>query len=228
MIIVFLSVLTLASLSSSHPKVASFSFKSFDRFWITCHQMKEELDLIPIEDLRALLGQGEKVLATLSDQKKESGRVATGEGKRKPRDFVPSSSSGRNANKHRHADTFKPSQTKSSEDSFKPVQTPKSEKIIVENAILERPKQGPPPTDIELIPESTTRPTTLPPPSSSTSPPTTPSSELLATADPELLGALGHASPEILAALQVLCYNIFNWSLHSTFQNICRRLHQRT
>jgi len=150
--------------------------------------MREELDLLPIEDLRALLGQGEKVLKTLSAEKKESG------GKRKPRDFVPTSR--RNAKKQSQADTFKPSSSaKPSEDSFKPVKTIKSEKIIVQNAIVERPKQIPSPTTTELIPESTTTP-------SASSPPTTPPAELLATADPTLLGALGDASPEILAALQ--------------------------
>jgi len=145
-----------------------------------------------------LLSQGEKVLATLSGQEEENGSVAAE--KRKPRDFLPS---GRNVNNHRHADTFKPSSAKSSEDSFKPVQTPKSEKIIVQNRILEiRPEQTP--KDVELISESTIRPATTPPPSSSTtSLVTTPiSTELLASADPELLGALGDASPEILAALQ--------------------------
>jgi len=183
-VIIVLSVLALASLVSSYPK------------------MREELDLLPIEDLRALLSQGEKVLKTLSAEKKES------EGKRKPRDFVPTSS--RNAKKQSQADTFKPSSSsaKSSEDSFKPVKTIKSEKIIVQNAILPRPKQIPSPTTTELIPESTTTnsPSTSPPPPSSTSSPppspTTPSAELLATADPTLLGALGDASPEILAALQ--------------------------
>ena len=148
-----------------------------------------------------LLGEGEKVLATLLGQEKKSGSSVTG-GKRKPRDFVPS---GGNVNKHRQADTFKPSPAKSSEDSFKPVQTPKSEKIIVQNRILEiRPEQTP--KDVELISESTIRPATTPPPSSSTtSLVTTPiSTELLASADPELLGALGDASPEILAALQVI------------------------
>jgi len=179
--IIVLSVLALASLVSSYPK------------------MREKLDLLPIEDLRALLDQGEKVLETLSAEKKES------EGKRKPRDFVPTSS--RNANKQSQADTFKPSASaKSSEDSFKPVKPIKSEKIIVQNAIVPRPKQTPPPTKTELIPESTTtRPSTSPPTPSSTSsppPPTTPPAELLATADPTLLGALGDASPEILAALQ--------------------------
>ena len=152
-----------------------------------------------------LLGQGEKVLASLSGQEeKNSGSSVTG-GKRKPRDFVPS---GNNVNKHRHADTFKPSPAKASDDSFKPVvQTPKSEKIILKNTILASPELIPSPKDTELIPESSIRPTTSPPsPSSSTtSPLTTPTSaELLASADPELLGALGHASPEILAALQVI------------------------
>jgi len=178
---------------------------SYDQFDNLCNikQKREELDLLPIEDLRALLGQGEKVLQTLSDQKKENDGVEGG--KRKPRDFVPTSD--RNVNKHRHADTFKPSPTKSSEDSFKPVSVkpPKSEKIVVQNDIAAKTKQTPSTTNTELIPEttSTTRPSTSPPPSSSTSsPPTTPSAELLATADPTLLGALGHASPEILAALQ--------------------------
>ena len=151
-----------------------------------------------------LLGQGEKVLASLSGQEeKNSGSSATGE-KRKPRDFVPS---GKNVDKHHHADTFKPSPAKSSQDSFKPVQTPKSAKIIIQNTILASPELIPSHKDAELIPESSIRPTTSPPSpsSSSTSPLTTPTSaELLASADPELLGALGHASPEILAALQVI------------------------
>ena len=115
-----------------------------------------------------LLGQGEKVIATSSGPEMKSGSSATG-GKRKPRDFEPSGT-GRNVNKNRHADTFKPSPAKSSDDSFKPVvQTPKSEKIVLKNTILASQEQIPSLKDTELIPESSIRPATSPPsPSSST------------------------------------------------------------
>merc|ERR1719204_1924591 len=80
---------------------------------------KETLDLLPIEDLRALLGQGEKILDALSEDQ-EGQNVDNMGVNRKARDFLPS---GSNSN----TNTFKPSPSKALKDSFKPVLPIKSE-----------------------------------------------------------------------------------------------------
>jgi len=160
------------------------------------HRMvaKETLDLLPIEDLRSLLDQGEKVLDALSEDQKGQNVDNVGVN-RKARDFLPS---GSNSN----TNTFKPSPSKALKDSFKPVLPIKSEKIVIDSNILIKPKQTSQTESSGLArsPPSSPPPTSAPP--STTSSPSTGSSELLATADPQLVGALGHASPEILAALQ--------------------------
>merc|ERR1719204_1692599 len=96
-------------------------------------EAKETLDLLPIGDLRALLGQGEKILdALLEDQKGQN--VDNLGVNRKARDFLPS---GSNSN----TNTFKPSLSKALKDTFKPVLPIKSEKIVIDSNILIKPKQ---------------------------------------------------------------------------------------
>merc|ERR1711936_1391945 len=173
-----LSALGLVSFTLAHPMVA-----------------KETLDLLPIEDLRALLGQGEKILGALSEDQKGQSVDNVGV-HRKARDFLPS---GSNSN----TNTFEPSPSKALKDTFKPALRIKSEKIVIDSNILIKPKQRSqtePSSGLARPPPSSPPPTSAPP--STTSSPSTGSSELLATADPQLVGALGHASPEILAALQ--------------------------
>ena len=111
-------------------------------------------------------------------------------------------------NQNHHADTFKPSPVKFSEDSFEPVLSPKSEKTVVQNTSVATAKLVSPPTTTEPASSPSTSPSPFP---STSPPPPTPPAELLATADPRLQGALGHASPEILAALQVHIFQFLYW-----------------
>ena len=194
-----LSALGLVSFTLAHPMVVCglpsfFNYISNNAFY---RQAKETHDLLPIGDLRALLGQGEKILDALSEDQKGQNVDNVGVN-RKARDFLPS---GSNSN----TNTFKPSPSKALKDTFKPVPRIKFEKIVIDSNILIKPKQRSqtePSSGLARPPPSSPPPTSAPP--STTSSPSTGSSELLATADPQLVGALGHASPEILAALQVI------------------------